>query len=334
MLNALKRKKSQSKDSKESVKQVPALSNIQKVTMRRNTDEVIFNHQCEKEVIDDPSYNEESEHKVTIEMVDQINYEEYIPLDEREVPVEKRDDCKTIDCSTLFSPIKNMARVTMNPNGTLYVGYYVDEKGNRFIAYVQQYKDGSFSPKMMIPQACIMMAQNYSTLQAKDISGGFKKAIAKDYVNAYQEYYNKFTGDNNVDMLDVKDILNALYTVQGKIPVCSNMYEEMTDEDFYWNVINKMNLYCCQVYTRAHKSYYSLEDCEIKALADSLGMKKIELLNKLRQAGFLYLTKSSRGFQTNVRLDDTFTEWMYCIYKLPYFIGDKEQDSAELLKLL
>lgn len=85
------------------------------------------------------------------------------------------------------------------------------------------------------------------------------------------------------------------------------------------------------------KAYYGLDIGGIEYLAHKMKMKKVDLLSKLKEYNFLYLTKSSRGYQTNVRFKiepherevlekgdpslvgkDYATEWMYCIYKMEY----------------
>ncbi len=57
--------------------------------------------------------------------------------------------------------------------------------------------------------------------------------------------------------------------------------------------------------------------------------------NLLKKYGFLYLTKSSDGYQTNARSTNsdktTYTEWVYCIYKfrdLAGMEGKKEKEDT------
>ena len=74
-----------------------------------------------------------------------------------------------------------------------------------------------------------------------------------------------------------------------------------------------------------HKAYYPLDNEGIMLLVEELDMKKSELLKKLKQYNFLYLTESSVGYQSTVRITvefegeiDTRTEWRYCLLRLGY----------------
>lgn len=81
-----------------------------------------------------------------------------------------------------------------------------------------------------------------------------------------------------------------------------------------------------------HEAYYTLDKNHIDTLAEDLNIKKNELLKKLKEYRFLYLTDSSEGYQTCIRFKPygeffpkTYTQWCYCILKLDYLAKKRLQ---------
>lgn len=332
-------KKNKDMKPKESTALISKQQPIKVVTEQGDIAEVITKPQFSKQVMDNSVNDGDLNQIFTVEYKKAVSYEEYVPSDEQEVPVEKEiSGMKPVDRTKLFSPIRNMAHITMDSGGELYAGIYVDEKDYRNIKYIQKYRNGTLSSPMYIRQATIMMANEYNKLKTEDINKGFIKIIGADYQNALNEYCSKYQGTVMEDMLSINDILNTFCKLLGQLPVCSDMSEEIPDDEFYWYLISQIENNCIQVASRNYKAYYPLSEEEITELARLVNMRKIDLLKKLRQMGLLYLTPSSRGYQTNVRIkgfcDGKMTEWMYCIYKLPFLMGDKEEDRSKLLNLL
>ena len=91
--------------------------------------------------------------------------------------------------------------------------------------------------------------------------------------------------------------------------------------------------FCRHLASGAAKGYAQaqMED-HIDTLAEDLNIKKNELLKKLKEYRFLYLTDSSEGYQTCIRFKPcgeffpkTYTQWCYCILKLDYLAKKRLQ---------
>ena len=92
--------------------------------------------------------------------------------------------------------------------------------------------------------------------------------------------------------------------------------------EFYYQVIEKAKNCSSQVVNKFN-SYYALTEDDIGCMVEELKKKdRISFLRELKDYGLLYLTDSSKGYQTNVRCryDDgsSRTEWRYCILKLAH----------------
>ena len=272
--------------------------------------------------------SEEAAQEITVSPVNKMDLTQLIPDDEREIAAEETlRDMGKIRNLGFFSPTKHMMRINNALGGMFSARLYEDEKGQRYVEYIQQYHDGSFSPVMRVPQSCILMAVRYKFVLENIEESRFRNMMKKYISEAMNDYYGKFRGSSEDDM-DIKDILNTFCMVIEDLPVISDMKVEMTAEEFYWNVVNNVHQLMAAVTFDNYKAYYPLDEENIGELASMMGMKKLELLKKLKHLGFLYLTPSSKGYQTNVRIKhpngSTDTQWMYCIYKFSYFAGIKE----------
>lgn len=234
-----------------------------------------------------------------------------------------------------FSPIRGMTNISNRLGGCLNARLSEDEKGQRRIEYVQKYVDGkTYSPIMSLSQASIRIAAKYSFSSKGIEEGKIRNRVSKFLLEAHDDYYGKFRGVL-VDELDIADILDVLYEALPHLPINSESLTELEGETFYQLLDNQLkNTSSMSIHN--HKSYYALEDGDIETLAGNMGMKKLELLKKMKQYDFLYLTPSSRGYQTNVRVryasGKSDTVWRYCIYKLSYFADIEEvaDDSLDL----
>lgn len=225
-----------------------------------------------------------------------------------------------------FSPVRGMVNISNRLDGKIYARINEEEKGRRKIEYIQKYADNSYSPIMSLSQASMRLAAKEDFTSENIRERRIRNKIAGFLLEANEEYYGKFRGVL-ADELEVTDILNVLYEALPHLPVNSDSVTELPEETFYQLVDTQINnLSSATVFE--HKSYYSFGEEEFEALANSMGMKKLELLKKLKQYGFLYLTPSSKGYQTNVRVKtgagEKSTYWRYCIYKLSYFADIKD----------
>lgn len=228
-----------------------------------------------------------------------------------------------------FSPVRGMVSIQNALNNSLYAKIHTEKDGMRQIVYCQRYKSGEFSQMMSLSQADMMLASKYKFL-SKDIQeSAIRSRVSRFVLNAIGDYNGKFSGESE-DCLEVIDIMNVLYAIMPKLPVDQDETDELSAEEFYRQV--EHHVQDIEAYTIfPHKSYYKLDESGIEKLAHLMGMRKKELLGNLKKHGFLYLTKSSRGYQTNARFPGNdgkkFTEWVYCIYKLKFFAGIAETEK-------
>lgn len=229
-----------------------------------------------------------------------------------------------------ISPAIGMARLTNILGGKYYARICVDEDGNRRIEIRQKYEAGNYSPIIRIRQSDFLRAAHYKFGEANIQQKKLKNAVENFIFKLSSECLDKFDG---MMSFDVEEVLNALWKSYQSLPVCKDFYEEETPAEFYKNVIKSLEDHYLiggdfdEIVRHGHKAYYPLTSDEIQIVAVDLDMKKSELLKKLKEYNFLYLTESSKAYQTNVRVTLIIngkdyinaTEWRYCLCRLEYF---------------
>ena len=219
--------------------------------------------------------------------------------------------------------IRNLRQLTDGLDGKIYAGISKNEKGERQIEFCQQYNNGGFSEKMILPQAGLL-----SSFKEKMSEGNKKssRAAQKFSSDAENEYYKKFAG-NHCEMLDVEEILKLLFCSYTMLPVYNedgNLYER---QEFFEKVKKAVETLSIQN-LNTHKSYFVVDESDITYVARELHLTKAEFIKKLKEYGLLYLSKSARGYQNNVRFKNpdgtTYTHRAYCIYNLNYLASEYE----------
>lgn len=256
-----------------------------------------------------------------------------VPDDEKAlITKDEQTRIKKIRDLGVFSPVHGMANIKNALAGKFYAWIYEDPNGTRFIEYCERYSNRSYSPVMRVEQADIRIAARFQFISRNITERKIRNRVENFIVRAFDEYEGKFRGAQE-DEFDIVDILKTLIDVLPKLPICSSESDVQEKETFYWDVVH----YAKETYSGSfyeHKSYFALMDEDVQRIAKELGMQKKNLLLKLKRFGFLYLTPSSKGFQTNVRFkgqNGTFTEWAYCIFKLNFFAGVEEIKEPPLV---
>ena len=230
-----------------------------------------------------------------------------------------------------FSPVRGMANIKNVLNDSLFAKIYTDGKGMRYIDFCQRYTSGEYSPIMRLPQADMRMAARYKFLSKQIEDAPIRGRVSRFLLDACDEYNGKFSGEDE-ECYNVVDILNVLFHSIPKLPIDRAGNSELRAEEFY--ALIKQHVEDVEAFKLfSHESYYMLDETGIVKLAHVMGMKKTEMLDQMKRHGFLYLTKSSKGYQTNARFKSedggSFTEWVYCIYKLEFFAGIKEKAKED-----
>ena len=242
-------------------------------------------------------------------------------------------DAEELGC---FSPAVGMAQITGLMNNRIFALHYIDEQGNHIFKFCERYEDGTYSPQMSITQGELFLLNACGFNVRSIVVPALKTKATQILSNLTLDYFNKYNGD---DPLDVADILRAIMQVRNKLPIRQDMPSECASKEFYLKIVEAIKRNGSLSYwveDNTHKSYYAFNDEAMKILAEELEMKVQELLKKLKDYEFLYLTKSSNGLKTKVRfkgiekgtseirnalreefgLGDSYTEWAYCIWKL------------------
>lgn len=248
-----------------------------------------------------------------------------IPKEEQAEEIETPSEYANAKEIGYFSPAAGMAQLENVMDGCVYAAVMVDEKGNRYIQYCQKYSNGSFSARMSIAQSDLLFAATNNFMLTDIKIPVLKTKLNKFMTSVTEDYLGKFNGDKP---LNIQELLTALCGARNKLPVYMDKVET-TPEQFYLQVVEALNkLYPEEDnwYWVHHKAYYALIDLQIEQTANEMQMDSKTLLEKLKEYKFLYLTPSSRKYQTKIRCEKDKTDWAYCILRLEY-LGKQEIEN-------
>ncbi|MCI8737753.1 MAG: hypothetical protein HFI11_12445 [Lachnospiraceae bacterium] len=254
-----------------------------------------------------------------------------IPENERaEVTKEDYIDLKESIKHGFFDPVRGMKGFKTNTGHLFYARIFTDSKGNRWIEYCQQYSDDSYSAKMNVKQADLI-AGAYFFCDEENTNSGFmsKNTGAKIVANVRNDYYNKTAFPK--ECVSIKQLFLFLLSIYSLLPTESDSLKEYDYPDrFYADIMMAIRKNQAWFDDSLHKAYYALNTEQIDKIANTLNIKRDLLLKKLKEYKFLYLTDSSKGYQTCVRFPaeknklgaeffpESYTKWSYCILNLEY----------------
>jgi len=243
-----------------------------------------------------------------------------VPEDER-AEIGEPDNLAGIESLDCFGATAGMVQIVNALDDKLYARVYVSPEGVRSIEFCEQYSDGRYSPRMMVEQSDLLLAARYNFVAKGIPERAVKSKISKFMMKVMHDYLGRYDGPE--EELDIISILNTLLKVRAQLPVYRDVPKELTPKEFYRQVIEAIKT-GDYTWVDEHKAYYTLDRDQIDRLEKDLGLKRNELLPKLKMYGFLYLTDSCRGYQSNIRFKNgdgtSSTEWVYCIYKMEYFV--------------
>lgn len=252
-----------------------------------------------------------------------------IPQDEREGIEEPPVELADITECGLFTPTFGM-KGFITDTGHIFWGKLLTEpKTGCNLIYHQQYKDGTFSPQMRINKADLMLAAGYRFVPEKITNRALRADVDKFIIETTKDYYNKLLYLN--EGLDMVSILKLFTSEFAKLPFENKLPLLEQPKKLYSKVIQIIKDRHLDIVDE-HEAYYTLDKNHIDTLAEDLNIKKNELLKKLKEYRFLYLTDSSEGYQTCIRFKaygeffpKAYTQWCYCILKLDYLAKKRLQ---------
>ena len=242
-----------------------------------------------------------------------------IPTDNQCV-AETPKEIQAMVAEGLFAPIHGMAHITNRLGDKLFARVLIDKKGNRTIAFRQQYDDGSYSAEFTIKQddliIVVMCADNDNL--CKDAKATQKRII--------REYFRRC---DRLPELNLTEVMTVLLEVLNQLPQVLDYDEEMSKQELYERVLSAVKQ---SSYIERRKGYFILFETVLEEVAKELGMRRKQLLSWLKREGLLYLTESCKGYQAKVPMgknkDGSLNyDWAYCLYDLEYFARLKNPEK-------
>lgn len=218
----------------------------------------------------------------------------------------------------VFSPASGMAQIQNALDGKLYAAISVDEKGDRTIEFCQKYDSGEYSPKVTVPLADLRFAAMYNFIPEGIPVPIMKARLAKFLEQVTLDYLGRVSEGK---VYQPVEILSALMVAIDQLPVFRTNRCGWTPETLYAAVMDMVNGKTTPPITPfgEHKAFMAFADFQIENMAEHLEMKSgRELLKLLDQYHLLYLTNSSRGYQSRVYVDGNNRDWAYCVYRAEY----------------
>ena len=252
-----------------------------------------------------------------------------IPQDEREGIEEPPVELADITECGLFTPTFGM-KGFITDTGHIFWGKLLTEpKTGCNLIYHQQYKDRTLSPQMRINKADLMLAAGCRFVPENITNRALRADVEKFIIETTKDYYNKLLYLN--EGLDMVSILKLFTSEFAKLPFENKLPLLEQPKKLYSKVIQIIKDRHLDTVDE-HEAYYTLDKNHIDTLAEDLNIKKNELLKKLKEYRFLYLTDSSEGYQTCIRFKaygeffpKAYTQWCYCILKLDYLAKKRLQ---------
>ena len=218
----------------------------------------------------------------------------------------------------VFSSAAGMARIGNVLDGKIYAAIRVDDHGNRVVEFCQQYDNGDFSPRVSVSQADLRFAAMYKFVPEGIPVPRMKLRLGKFLEQVTLDYFGRVSGGMVYEPIE---ILNALVATIDQLPEFRTNGEGWTAETLYAAVMDMVNGKTTPPMTPFgdHKAFMAFADFQIEAMAQHLEMKNgRELLKLLDQYHLLYISESSRGYQSRVYIEGTQRDWAYCIYRAEY----------------
>lgn len=240
-----------------------------------------------------------------------------------------------------LTPAAGLACLKTNTqcNEHIFAAVRIDAKGKRTVEFCQHYSDGSFSPLVEVRQSDLFYVNSFS-FDSKNVKSTRLRAKVNKIMDKVTEDYMNILSCN--ECLNIVDILKTLVVALPNLPEYAEEEKQLTPQEFYKQLIAAKDGDCIAtgeylppiMCIDTYKSYYPFTTSEIIELARRMGLKKGELLMRLKRYNLLYLTASSNGYQTKIRLGiDPETgkelfQGLYCIYNMDYISAQINKSSV------
>ena len=213
-----------------------------------------------------------------------------------------------------FSGVIGKAQLQGVFNDSIFADQIIETDGKIYYRFVQRYSDGTFSGEIVVPQSGI---SKMIIVEDDSIPENAKRPLrtaANRFINQItDEYFGKIRAD---ETLPIFSILSALHYFSKNLPKCHPNHSSITPRKLYSMIVDIINKDYSYIMDYAKKSYYILSDVEITNIADKLDMTVKQLCEYLAKFKLLYLTDTSSGYKTKVRVSNTDIDRYYCLLRL------------------
>lgn len=237
--------------------------------------------------------------------------DEDIPVDELAIQEEYLPEhialIESARAAGVFNQGKGTAEVP-GTNGVVYAGIWETAKHDRIIRVLFKRRDGGFTHPIEFDNAIFMVAAQ-SDFMLTDKATPFYKDVQNFHKKAMTEIINRLPLGEGVNYVDV---LKALKLYHDYLPLHELIEDDASIETIYSDILRYV-ANSNQKYHEATK-YFRLNAWDMEQISGGLNMTAKQVCTKLKEFGLLYLTPSSRGFQTKVKYKGV-AENYYCVLK-------------------
>lgn len=231
----------------------------------------------------------------------------------------------TLSCVHSNLALNKTARIITDGKGRqLEAWINEDETGARIISVVQRYWNGNSSPELKMSQGDVVI----SSIAASTMDVSMQRRVKHFLMKTGEQYWSTFRGQDG-ELMNMQELITVLFSELSHIPVYLDDITEVERIELYQKIVDFVQRIPSMI-MNTHKAYFPLTEEEIQDVARNMGLTKLNLLKKLKKFNFLYLTPSSRGYQTSIRINgiglDSYTAWRYCIIR----IEDLEKSDEEV----
>ncbi|MGI5906751.1 MAG: hypothetical protein ACOX85_10955 [Candidatus Pararuminococcus gallinarum] len=185
-----------------------------------------------------------------------------------------------------------------------------NEKGTKVLKVMLARKDGTFFPTLEIAHADFVMACEYN-FALPEKNNLFYGDIMRFQKNTIRGVVDRLPCDAGMDYMGV---LNALKSSYRQLPIHRHVPNGASVATIYQAIMGYAYRHNSASNPLVGEAYFRLDRSDMEKIAEDLEMTTKAICIELKEHGFLYLTESSKGFQTKVRVDGLPMD-RYCIRK-------------------
>lgn len=231
-----------------------------------------------------------------------------------------------VDWNKETAIVRGLHNVQGALNNAIFARIKIRNDGQNSIEFCQQYLNGQFSPLMSVKQSDLIVAWKIEKTKKEEANKAKLRRANKFFETLEAEYYGKLQV-GICEMYDIRDIMEVLLSALPLLPIKKSYIAQLKREKLYNQIRESVRMFEVE----EHKEYYAFENDLFEYIAESMGLTKIDLLEKLEREDLLYNSPSSSGYKINVRTYDKdgneCIRRRYCIKKIMLIDDDDEEEE-------